>query len=96
MEVPVTRDSRYLHPSKHVYLHPPSKAINAVGWRAVEVHNSLGNELFRKVFGKAVPKHDFFYVIGKEMKEFQLGEIPDRFFAKDEEGIKSLVSKASY
>ena len=34
-------------------------------------------------------KHDFCNVIRKEMKEFQLEKIPDSFFAKDEEGIKS-------
>ena len=65
MEVPVIRDSSYLHPSKHA----GSKAIDAVGHLAVEVHNSLGNELFKKVFGKAMPKHDFCDVIRKEMKD---------------------------
>ena len=91
MEVPVIRDSRYLHPSKHA----GSKAIDTVGRLAVEVRNSLGNGLFRKVFGKAMPKHNFLDVIRKEMKEFQLEKIPDRFFAKDEEGIKSQVNKRS-
>ena len=85
MEVPVIRDSRYLHHSKHA----GSNAIDAVSWLAVEIHNSLGNELFRKVFGKARPKHNFCAVIKKEMKEFQLEKIPDSFFAKDEKGIKS-------
>ena len=66
MKVPVIRHSRYLHPSKHA----GSKAINAVGRLAIEVHNSLGNELFANVFGKAMPKHDFCHVIRKEMKEF--------------------------
>ena len=92
MEVPVIRDSRYLHPSKHV----GSKAIDAVGRLAVEVHNNLGNKLFRKVFGKEIPKHDFCDVIRKEMKEFQIEKIPDSFFAKDEERINSRVSKVSY
>ena len=81
-----------MHPSKHA----GSKAINAVGQLAVEVHNSLGNELFRKVFGKAMPKCSFCDVVRKEMKEFQLEKIHDSFFAKDEEGMKSRVSKASY
>ena len=85
MEVPVISDSRYLHPSKHA----GSKAIDAVGRLAVEVHNSLDNKLFRKVFEKTMQKHDFCDVIRKEMKEFQLEKIPDSFFAKDEEGIKS-------
>ena len=30
------------------------------------------------------------------VRELQLEKIPDRFFAKDEEGMKSQVSKASY
>ena len=30
------------------------------------------------------------------MKKFHLGKIPDSFLAKDKEGIKSQVSKASY
>ena len=92
MEFPVIRDLRYLHPSKHAC----SNAIDAVGQLAVEVHNSFGNELLRNVFGKAMPKHDFCDIIRKEMKEFQLEKIPDSIFAKDEEGIKSRVSKASY
>ena len=75
MEVPVIRDSRYLHPSKHA----GSKAIDTVGRLAVEVHSSLDNDLLRKVFGKAMPKHDFCDVIRKEMKEFQVEKIPDSF-----------------
>ena len=43
-----------------------------------------------------MPKHDFCDVIRKEMKEFQLETILDSFFAKDEEGIKSRVRKASF
>ena len=43
-----------------------------------------------------MPKHEFWDVIRKEMKEFELEKIPGSFFAKDEEGIKSRVSKASY
>ena len=43
-----------------------------------------------------MPKHDFCDVIRKETKKFHLGKIPDSFFAKDKEGIKSQVSKASY
>ena len=92
MEVPVITDSSHLHPSKHA----GSNAINTVGWLAAEVHNSLDNELFSKVFGKAMPKHNFCDVIRKVMKAFQLEKIPDSFFANDEEGIKSKVRKASY
>ena len=92
MEVPVIRDSGYLHPSKHA----GSKAIDTVSQLAVEVHTSLGSELFRKVFGKAMPKLDFCDVIRKEMKEFQLEKILDSFFAEDEEWIKSWDSKAPY
>ena len=77
MAVPVKRHSRYLHPSKHA-------GSKATGRLAVEVHNSLGNELFRKVFGKSIPKHDFCDTIRKEKKEFHR----DTFLAKDE-GIKS-------
>ena len=92
MKVPIIRDSSHMHPSKHA----GSNAINTVGWLAAEVHNSLGNELFSKVFGKAMPKHNFCDVIRKVMKAFQLEKIPDSFLAKDEEGIKSQVRKASY
>ena len=70
-----------MHPSKHV----GSKAINTVGQLAVEAHNSLGNELFRKVFGKAVAKHDFCDVIRKETKEFQLERLLTAFLLKMKE-----------
>ena len=66
-EAPVIRDSRYLPPPPTPSKHAGSKAITAMGWLTVEVHNSLGNELSRKDFGKAMPKHDFCDVIGKEM-----------------------------
>ena len=56
----------------------------ATGQLAVEVHNSLGNELFRNAFGKSIPKHNFCDIIRKEKKEFH----HDTFLAKDE-GIKS-------
>lgn len=84
MEVPIIRDSIYLSPSKHAYFKPS----DVVGRLPVEVHNSFGNELLSKAFGKAMPKHKFCDVIRKEMKEFQLEMITDSFFVKDEEGIK--------
>ena len=74
MEVLVIRDSRHLHPTKHA----GSKDIS--GRLAVEVHNSLGSELFRNVFGKAMSKHDFCDLIRKEMKEFQPEKTPDSIF----------------
>ena len=71
MEVPIIRDSIYLSPSKHAYFKPS----DVVGRLAVEVHNSLGNELFRNAFGKSIPKHNFCDIIRKEKKELEILDI---------------------
>ena len=63
---------------------------------ALNVFNGLGDEAFQKVFGKAMLKHDFWDVIQREMTEFQTEKIPESYFAKDEQTVRALVTKASY
>ena len=43
-----------------------------------------------------MPKHDFCDVIRREMTEFQTEKIPESYFAKDEQTVRALVTKASY
>ena len=92
MEVQNTRDARYLHPA----LHGGAKALEAIERLALQVFNGLGDKTFQKVFGKAIPKHDFCDVIRREITEFQTEKIPESCFAKDEKTVRALVTKASY
>ena len=92
MEVQNIRDARCLH----LALHGGAKALEAIERLALEVFNGLGDEAFQKVFGKAMPKHDFCDVIRREMTEFQTEKIPESYFAKDEQTVRALVTKASY
>ena len=92
MEVQNIRDTRYLHPA----LHGSAKALEAIERLALEVFNGLGDEAFQKVFGEAMHKHDICDVIRREMTEFQTEKIPESYFAKDEQTVRALVTKASY
>ena len=92
MEVQNIPDAQYLHPA----LHDGAKALEAIERLALEVLNGLGDKAFQKVFGKAIPKHDFCDVIRREMTEFQTGKVPESYFAKDEQTVTALVTKASY
>ena len=79
MEVQNIQDARYLHPA----LHGGSKALEAIERLALEVFNGVDDETFQKVFGKAMPKHDFCDVIRREMidRKFQT-ENPRKLFCK--------------
>ena len=80
----------------YIQLRGGAKALEAIERLALEVFNGLGDEAFQKVFGKAMPKHDFCDVIRREMTEFQTEKIPESYFAKDEQTVRALVTKASY
>ena len=92
MKVQNIRDTRYLHPA----LNGGAKALEAIERLALEVFNGLCDKAFQKVFGKAMPKHDFRDVTRREMTEFQAEKIPVSYFGKDEQTVRALVTKASY